>query len=558
MAWHIFRKDLVLLWPVVLFGALAQWGLFAAAFAMDATPQATYLRPLAQLGSMAVFLAIVFVTALGVQQDPLPGTRQDWLTRPIRRADLLAAKVLFVLLAIQLPMLIGDAAQILAHGFSFGEAVAGALARNLLIFVTVTLPALALAAMTRTLGQFIAAGIAYFIAVAAIVIVLSLAARLAGQEQVTNPLIWTGVAWIPQTLGRIVLAAGAAIAVLLLYLRRRILQARCVLPALALLSVLTALLPWSWIFAVQQAAAAAPSPPPVAVAVNLSAPRYRPAPGENADAYAVGAGQVQLRGRAAGDVPAENRARSAERNVTVYLPVRLTGLPAGVRPWVDRAEVRLTGADGQLVFEDRGDDLKLRPDGSAYETLRLPALVYERAKDRPLHLEIAFSLSLLSPQPVETVAALGADQRLPGLGRCTSGRDSDGDEIELRCLTPAGPPSCLAAALADPAAGLRNPDVLICAPNYAPYATRSLPDALSRFEVEAPFRDRLGLGTYPVGADRLAGAQVVLTRYEASAHLVRRATADGLRLADWTAGESGGPETRLHQTHPTTAQAGKP
>ena len=144
------------------------------------------------------------------------------------------------------------------------------------------------------------------------------------------------------------------------------------------------------------------------------------------------------------------------------------------------------------------------------------------------------SLSVLAPEPVQTIAALGADERLPGVGRCTSGRDSDGDEIELRCLTPGTPPSCLSAALDDPAAGRRNPDVLICAPNYAPYATRSFPDAFSRFEVEAPFRDRLGLGSYPVGADRLAQARVVLTRYEASAHVLRRATGP-LRLADWTA-----------------------
>jgi hypothetical protein len=539
MAWHIFKKDLVLLWPVVLLGVLAQWALFAVVFAMDTLPQSPWLRPLAQLGTTVVFLAIVFIAALGVQQEPVPGTRQDWLARPIRRSDLLAAKLLFVLLAVHLPMLVGDAVQILAHGFSLGEALSGALARSLLIFVTVSLPALALAAMTRTLGQFIAAGIVYFIAVVAITIVLSMAARIGGQEQVTNPLFWTGVAWIPQTLGRVALAAGAVIALLLLYLSRRVPLARRVLPAFALLSVLTALLPWEWIFAIQQAAAAAPAGPPVTMDLDLTAARYRPAPGENADVYAAGAGQVQLRGRSAGDVPAENRARSAQGNVAVYIPLRISGLPAGARPWVDRADVRLTRPDGQLVFEDRGDNLELRADGPAYETVRLPALIYERAKDQPLNLEIVFSLSLLSPQPVQTIAALGADQRLPGLGRCRSGRDSDGDEIELRCLTPANPPSCLSAALDDPSAGLRNPDVLICAPNYAPYATRSFPDALSRFEVEAPFRDRLGLGTYPVGADRLAGARVVLNRYEASAHLVRRVTAGSVRLSDWTAAANG-------------------
>jgi hypothetical protein len=156
-------------------------------------------------------------------------------------------------------------------------------------------------------------------------------------------------------------------------------------------------------------------------------------------------------------------------------------------------------------------------------------------------VELDVFLTVLRPRPAVAIAALGADERLPGLGRCTSGRDSDGDEIELRCLTPGAPPSCLSAALDDPRAGRRNPDVLICAPNYAPYATRSFPDSLSRFEVEAPFRDRLGLVTYPVGADRLTQARVVLTRYDGAAHLVRKVAAAGVRLSGWRAAGGGEP-----------------
>jgi hypothetical protein len=540
MAWHIFKKDMVLLWPVVLLSALAQVGMDVLASAMDASPQLSYLRPLTQLAVAGVFLAIVFTTALGVQQEPIPGTSQDWLVRPIRRRDLFVAKLLFVVLAVQAPMLFADLIQVVTHGFSVGEALGAALARNLLIFLTVSLPALAFAAMTRSVGQFIAAGIAYLLATIAVTVVLSLTARLAGQEQVTNPLAWSGVAWIPQLAARIVLAAGAAVALLLLYRSRRIAVARSVFPVFALLSALATLLPWSWIFAIQQGAQAAPAGAQASVTFDSTAPRYRPAPGENADVYSAGAGQVQLRGRAASDVPAETRARNAQRDVTVYAPVRIAELPAGARPWADQAHVRLSDADGKVVFEGRGDDLKTVGGGAgpnvlAYVAIRVPGLLYQQAKDRSLTLQIDFSLSVLSPQPAQSMAALGADEALPGLGRCTSGRDSDGDEIELRCLTPRNPPSCLSAALDDPAAGRRNPEVLICAPNYAPYATRSFPDAFSRFEVEAPFRDRLGVAAYPVNADQLGRARVALTRYEASAHLVRRVAAAGLRLRDWTA-----------------------
>jgi hypothetical protein len=541
MAWHIFKKDLILLWPLAALSALAQFGLYGLAFAMDAEPQMTYLRPLAQLSMPVVLLAIFLAIALCVQQEPIPGTSQDWLARPIPRLDLLLAKLLFVVVAVHAPMFLGDAIGAMARGFPFGVAVGAALARTLLVFVTLSLPALAFAAMTRTIGQFVAAGIAFFIATAAVTILLSLLARLAGQEQATNPLAWTGVAWISQTAQRICLGSGAVAALLLLYFRRRVVLGRTLFPAIALMSLATSLLPWNWIFAVQQAAAAAATAPSAAVTFDPTAPRYRLAPGESADTYAAGAGQVKLRGRSAGDVPAETQARKAQRDIAVYLPVRIAGLPSGARPWADRLDIRLTSADGRIVFQGRGDDLKLSPsavgpgDVLAYEAVRLPGLVYQQAKDQPLTLEIEASLSVLSPRPIEAIAALGADEHLPGLGRCTSGRDSDGDEIELRCQTPASPPSCLAAALDDPATGRRNPDVLICAPNYAPYATRSFPDVFSRFEVEAPFRDRLGLGSYPVGENQLGHARVVLTRYFASAHLVRRVSAGPVRLADWTA-----------------------
>jgi len=91
MAWHIFKKDMALLWPIVLLSALAQVAMDVLASAMDASPQLAYLRPLTQLAVAGVFLAIVFTSALDVQQEPLPGTSQDWLVRPIRRRDLFLA-----------------------------------------------------------------------------------------------------------------------------------------------------------------------------------------------------------------------------------------------------------------------------------------------------------------------------------------------------------------------------------------------------------------------------------------------------------------------------------
>ena len=537
MAWHIFKKDLILLWPVGLLSALAQFALDALMFAADRDPGSQYLLLTARLFVLVVFLAITLAIALVVHQDPIPGTRQDWLIRPIRRRDLLLAKLLFVLAAVQLPMFLGDFVEALAQGIGWQPAVAAALLRNLYMLVALSLPAFGIAAMTRTTAQFVGAGLAYFIALTAASFLLSSVARISGAEQATNPLAWTGVAWIEQSASHLMLAAGAVIALLVLYFRRRLVLAWTFFPLFAAASAMAVLLPWTWIFAVQASASAAPAPA-LQLAVDLQAPRYAPLPGESSDNYALGAAQVQLRGRSAGDITVENKVRRGEGDVTVFVPVSFRGLSGGSMPWADRADVTLRTPDGKVVFAGRGDDLKMGPrtaSARGYEAIRVPALAYEAAKDKPLTVEIDYSLTVLQPQPAVSAPALGADGRLPGLGRCTTSRDSDGDDVVLRCLQAGQAPSCVSVTLQDPATGRQNPETLICAPDYAPFSARPFPDAISRFEVEAPFRDRLGVGTYPVSGPELGRARLILTRYHASEHLARRLTAGNIRLSDWTA-----------------------
>jgi hypothetical protein len=539
MAWHIFRKDLVLLWPLIALSVVAQFGLSALMFMADRTPDSQYLLTVARIFVGAVFLTIALTVAVGVHQEPIPGTRQDWLIRPIHRRDLLIAKLLFVVAAVQLPMFLADVFEALAQGFPVGLAATAALSRNVFAFVSLTLPALALAAMTKSTAEFVGAGIAYFIALLAATLLLSAIARIGGAEQATNPLAWTGVAWAPQTLARAALAAGAVVALLLLYFFRRVVLARSAFPVFAILSVSTVLLPWGWIFSLQEAASAAPAGTRVVtMTVDASAPRYESAPGENLESYAGGTAQVQLRGREAGDISLENAARRKERDITILISIRIGGLPAQAVPWADRAIVTLRSADGGVIFEGRGDDLKTSasPTASApvldYEAVRIPGLLYQTFKAQPLAVEIDYSVSVLLPgQPVE-VGALGASSQVTGFGRCSTQRDEDGDDIVLKCLKPGAAPSCVSAILEDPVSGRRNPEIRLCAPDYSPYAAKLFPDALSRYQVEVPFRDRSGLASYPVSGGQLDRASIVIRRYEAFEHLTRRVTSSQITLAD--------------------------
>src|ERR1043166_557178 len=165
MILHIFKKDLRRLWPFVL-GLVAACLVYAilqagSGFLESEDTQRTRFALLGILGLVLVGLPF-FLTVLLVQLDPIPDDRQDWLARPIRRWDLLLAKVVFVLVCIQGPLLVGDVIEGLALGFRLPQTLAVALSSNLFWLAVVTLPAMAIAALTRNLSQLLGLGLGVF------------------------------------------------------------------------------------------------------------------------------------------------------------------------------------------------------------------------------------------------------------------------------------------------------------------------------------------------------------------------------------------------------------
>src|SRR5580658_5037392 len=155
MVWHIFRKDLKLLWRMVIGVALINLIHRAIQSGAGIFRNAT-LSPAVLLSGM---LGTVSVLATGVlivmvvQQDPIPGLTQDWLVRPIRRRDLLLSKALFVALMVQGPIFLIEVSQCLAAGFPLGPSLAAPLSRSLWMFFAMDLPVLAFATLCRSLAQ---------------------------------------------------------------------------------------------------------------------------------------------------------------------------------------------------------------------------------------------------------------------------------------------------------------------------------------------------------------------------------------------------------------------
>ncbi len=100
-------------------------------------------------GALLVALAVQLV-----QGDRLVGTTAFWLTRPVRRANLVVAKIGTAVAALVLAPILFDALAMIVSGLSWRHA-AGAMVEGAALRLIVVLPAMALASVTADLGGFV-------------------------------------------------------------------------------------------------------------------------------------------------------------------------------------------------------------------------------------------------------------------------------------------------------------------------------------------------------------------------------------------------------------------
>src|ERR1700733_11858777 len=137
MSWHIFRKDLKLLWQMVLgvafINLLHRAIQSGAGIFRNATLSPAVL--LSGLLGIVSLLATGILIVMVVQEDAIPGLTQDWLVRPTPRRDLLLSKVLFVALMVQGPIFLVEVGQCLAAGFPIGPSLGAPLSRSVWMFL---------------------------------------------------------------------------------------------------------------------------------------------------------------------------------------------------------------------------------------------------------------------------------------------------------------------------------------------------------------------------------------------------------------------------------------
>ncbi len=520
MIWHIFKKDAILLWPMAALVAALRVCAAIPQYLIDQGRGTFQLTILSDLLSVLALLGVAVVVVVTMHQDPIPGARQDWLIRPIRRRDLALAKLLFVLLMVQLPAWLVDVGVALVDGFGLPAAGAAAAARNFRIFCEFALPALMIGVITRTFVEaFIvaAAGVVIYVGVFQVFLVLLLGIK--------GTVMTSGASWIFTAALDGAALIGAAVLLTLQYSGRRTALARWLVGAGGALVICVNFVPWPLAFSLQTALSPQPgTAQAIAVAFDQGAGRYRLPPGA---------------------APAVTSA--------LHLPLRFTDLPVDSSVLLDRADVRIMGLDGATLYQgtssisvdgrgsifdaffevrvNRGDG----PVHSLYQRIYLPTEVYGRLANRPVRLAIDYSLTLFGPAGTYSLAAVGAHQFLPSLGLCGTRIDAEGDDVQGSCISTAKQPSCFTTYLEYSPTGLRNPEAHVCQPDYTPAVMGSIwPDALFRTGGEVHFFDRTGMVRYPVDGAKLAAAKLVIETYDARDHFTRHVDTPVVRLSDLT------------------------
>ena len=518
MIWHIFRKDTRLLWPGAALVAALQICATIPHYLMDQGRRTFQLEVLGDLLSALALLGVMAVVVVAMHQDPVPGTRQDWLIRPIRHRDLALAKLVFVLLLVQLPLWLIDVGMGLADGFALPAACRAAAGRNIGIFCEFALPAMMVGVITRSFVEaFIVTAIGLVLYIGLFEVALNLLLGIKGTVGET------GSAWIFNAAFDVLALLGTALVLTLQYAGRRTALARCLVGVGGALVIGVAFIPWHLAFSMQMALAPEPGAArPVAVAFDSQAGPYR---------IPLGAAYAS--------------------NSQLNLPLRFSNLPADSVVLLDRADVRITAPDGTMLYQGKSNisvdgagsmrdaqfDVRTgRTDGpvhSVYQRIYLPITAYARLANLPVRLSIDYSLTLFGAAQTLSVPATGARATFPDLGRCATGIDAEGDDVVIGCLSTARQTSCFSAYLEDPTNGSRNPPVSGCVPDYAPgFMAQFWPDTIHRTAGSARFFDRSGMVHFPVDGSKLAGAKLVIATFAPRDHFTRHVETPVLRLSD--------------------------
>lgn len=191
-------------------------------------------------------LAAAYLIARSIQDEPIPGDRQFWITRPYRWKSLLAAKALFIVVFVNVPSLLAQIYLLSRAGFPLGHNAGSLVWSQLLDLSVVWLPIAALAALTSSLFSFNNSAL--------VIIAVTFVLQQVGiMHAADTPGVWpVGVQWMWYSLAVLELIAVALSVLYVQYKTRRTPFSRAfAIGAVALVMLIDFSLPASWALGLQ-------------------------------------------------------------------------------------------------------------------------------------------------------------------------------------------------------------------------------------------------------------------------------------------------------------------
>jgi hypothetical protein len=237
---HIFKKDVRRHWPEILI-SFALLGMYVRIMTHHPDDRLTpYSFPWYQLSASSVptllIIFWIFLTIRLVQGEALVGDRQWWVTKPYEWWKLLAAKEIFLLAFIGVPLFLVQLYLLHHAGFPILPHFFGVLTMQLALATVLFLPAVTLGSLTKSVGQALIALLIVFVGISATVSLLSkvpnssMSSAVEGLGNISSILV----------LGSIIGAAGWQ------YARRRTWASRGLLVAgVGVVVLITALTPYA-------------------------------------------------------------------------------------------------------------------------------------------------------------------------------------------------------------------------------------------------------------------------------------------------------------------------
>jgi hypothetical protein len=407
IVFHIFLKDLRRHWREVasFLAVTAGWAWQQAHPGMWTWPDGKTVLPI------LFFLLWFFIVVRVIHGELLVGDREFWMTRPYEWDALLMAKAIFLVLALNVPLLAMQAYLLIAADLPFSLAwIRGLFFLQLLFALFFTLPAAALAAVTESLVQWIAA-----------------AAGLGIFAMIVSWLPWDRrpptlnepeeVAW---TFTILVVAAAVLLATAVQFARRRRWPAIGVM-AVALLAI------------------------PMIAALSSNGLLRSAAYPRSSEPLPI---QLMIRGTATNDAHEYTLNGLVDKKLDISIPIAGAATAPDTLVQIEGAQVTLNG-DGNWRWQSAWSKENIWLTNDAYQgalSFYLPRDVADQLKGRHITAKAEFAIAaykLSSPKRIETAAGRF---EIPEIGFCRWDQPGAGRFFHAN-------PECRAA--------LRLPDVLV-------------------------------------------------------------------------------------------------